>query len=385
MIFKVFFSFIIFLLKTNMRTTNKLQILDKYFGNLLIIIFLFFKPIITYLKSNLKNDFSRKKILIIQPTAIGDTIISSLLINKLFEKYNRKKIDVYVCVSKNNAPIIKLFNKNIKIKIINFSSLLSISQNISKHDLIIDLSPWSNITSLFSFLTFSKKIIGFRSKGYLRHLLFDQSVEFKLSGHVFNNYQDMGSLFCLNIKPQYPVFKKLSLPYKLHKLINQNYICINPYAGGSQAKQKELSNFIWKDVVSNLKKKNIKIVIIGNKKFPDEFLQKSDSVLNLSGLTSLLEVVALICNAKFILTVDTGVAHIASVYKIFNLVIYGPTSPKRWGTFSDTSFHLCSKQLHHGYMIYGNETKYKDSFNDIDITSKSIIGLAEKILKERGL
>lgn len=51
----------------------------------------------------------------------------------------------------------------------------------------------------------------------------------------------------------------------------------------------------------------------------------------LAGRTSLPEFVALIADARLVVTADTGAAHVASAYGTASVVLFGPVPPERWG------------------------------------------------------
>jgi ADP-heptose:LPS heptosyltransferase len=51
----------------------------------------------------------------------------------------------------------------------------------------------------------------------------------------------------------------------------------------------------------------------------------------LAGALDLGELAALVANARLVISGDTGIAHLASAYAIPSVVLFGPTSPGRWG------------------------------------------------------
>jgi ADP-heptose:LPS heptosyltransferase len=56
---------------------------------------------------------------------------------------------------------------------------------------------------------------------------------------------------------------------------------------------------------------------------------RPDAVL--AGRTDLLDLAALVCDARLVVSGDTGVAHLASAYATPSVVLFGPTSPDLWG------------------------------------------------------
>lgn len=55
------------------------------------------------------------------------------------------------------------------------------------------------------------------------------------------------------------------------------------------------------------------------------------STANLAGTTSVLQLAALVANARLVVCGDTGVAHLATAYATPSVLLFGPTPPGRWG------------------------------------------------------
>lgn len=58
-----------------------------------------------------------------------------------------------------------------------------------------------------------------------------------------------------------------------------------------------------------------------------------------AGQTSLAQLVALVAYARLVVSADTGVAHLATAYRIPSVVMFGPEPPARWGPPADRPWH----------------------------------------------
>ena len=58
---------------------------------------------------------------------------------------------------------------------------------------------------------------------------------------------------------------------------------------------------------------------------------RSGAVLNMCGRTSIQELCAIVAEARAVVSNDTGAAHLAYAYRVPSVVLFGPTSPERWG------------------------------------------------------
>ena len=92
----------------------------------------------------------------------------------------------------------------------------------------------------------------------------------------------------------------------------------------------------WAAVIAQLKGEGDRVIVTGSK---DEAplahaaaraaSLPSENVL--AGRTSLLELTALVAAARRLLACDTGIAHMATAYRVPSVVLFGPTPPADWG------------------------------------------------------
>lgn len=58
-----------------------------------------------------------------------------------------------------------------------------------------------------------------------------------------------------------------------------------------------------------------------------------------AGRTGLRQLAALVAQARLVVSNDTGVAHLATAYRVPSVVIFGPEPPARWGPPPDRPWH----------------------------------------------
>jgi ADP-heptose:LPS heptosyltransferase len=68
----------------------------------------------------------------------------------------------------------------------------------------------------------------------------------------------------------------------------------------------------------------------------------------LAGRTDLAELAALVAAARAVVCGDTGVAHLATALGVPSVVLFGPTSPERWGPPADRPIHRALWRGRHG-------------------------------------
>lgn len=121
-------------------------------------------------------------------------------------------------------------------------------------------------------------------------------------------------------------------------LLPDEYIVLNP--SNSHTKRDKINYRAWpvekwKELIYRLEKEGT-IVLIGNRGEESYFkhLQPYEkNVIDLSGKTGLAELISIIENAKYMITTDTGPAHIASATSTPVYCLIGPTNPDLTGPY----------------------------------------------------
>ena len=115
---------------------------------------------------------------------------------------------------------------------------------------------------------------------------------------------------------------------------------INPGEGRLPLREWPLDNFI---ILTRkiLEDKNNCIILVGTdgcfhkaEKLLDETLQK-ERCIDLSGKTSVLELLTIFTIADALITNDSGLAHLASLTKIQQFIFFGPESPRVFSPLGD--------------------------------------------------
>ena len=321
------------------------------------IFYIFYLKILEFfllLLKKTRKEFSKKveRILIIKPDHIGDTIISTICFESLKENYPEAKIDI-VCGTwgKNtyigNKYINDIFiidhfflnrdNKSFFKKFLLFcDNYLQVIFKLRKinYDLCIILRApiKGNLGSLLSFID-SNYNIGFIGMGLDK--LLDQKIEYNFNIHEKDNF--------FNLLRKIPNFKvknenylyKVPLPkdeiiekYCEEKLkVNKEKIFIN-YEGGDIKRILNIEKVI--EIIKKISNDNNLIYLVttkNNEKKNLEILKqlKSLDINNISVLPKVDNIFKLgyfLKEMTKVITVDTAITHLASVYVNDITVLY---------------------------------------------------------------
>lgn len=216
-----------------------------------------------------------------------------------------------------------------------------------KYDYVIDAQ--SNLKSgLVTFLSKGKRC-GVNAKSareFGAHFAYDTTVEIPRNLH---HVARMRKLFAQVLNYPEPTSavdygaSTAALP-KLDFALPEDFIFIGHTASRPHKLWPE--NY-WRELLEMLIKEGNNIVLPWHSQKEKDMvtnLQKiSDKILILPKL-SLLEKAAVIAKAKAAVSTDTGLAHLAAVFNIPNVVLYGPTSPISVGTAGFKQMHLVASE-----------------------------------------
>ncbi|HEY9524440.1 MAG TPA: glycosyltransferase family 9 protein, partial [Thermopolyspora sp.] len=137
------------------------------------------------------------------------------------------------------------------------------------------------------------------------------------------------------------------LPMPMHTSPAPRAIVIHPGGKGSGRRWPPQR---FAEVARALRAREVPVVITGSRRERSLALHVATAAALpacavLAGRTSLRELCALVSRARLVISVDTGIAHLAAAYGTPSVTIFGPESPARWGPPPSRPWH---RPLHRG-------------------------------------
>lgn len=322
------------------------------------------------------------KILIIRLSSIGDIILTTAVLKAFKEKYPESCIDFLVLDKFKDAishcPYIDnliLYDKNkydgIK-NLINFSKTLA----NNNYDYVFDLhSKFRSkiITKTFKYL-FKIPTFTYRKRSFWKSILVNlKLIKYKVDNSIIKSYFTAFENFELNYegeKLNFSFEKNLKKSFEFYK----DYIIFAP-AASKKTKEWTEENF-GKLALLLYKKYQNKILLIGGKEDIDKCNRineiSSNSCINLASKLSLKESGALLSQAKFLLTNDSGPFHIARGVGCKTFVIFGPTSPAMFD-FDENSILIYRNSKCSPCSLHGDKVCPKKHFDCMKNLSYKLI------------
>ena len=347
-----------------------------------------------------------KKILIIRLSALGDAIHTLPLANALRKKYPNVQLDWIVedkaekFISNNlllnNVYIIerKKWKKNNIFNV--FKEFYSIIQKIrlEKYDIVIDTQQLLKSSIIMGLSGGKRKIAldGGREFSWIfaNEIIKTDKKQFDINYHVVKrNLEIARYLDCNDLEVEFK-FPDLSKEYSKNIIdIIKNIDKLKKtilIAPATTWKNKHWSVEGWVDLINEFKE-SCNIIITATEKersLTDKILDKvsGKNIINLTGMTTLSDIVYICKNVDLIISPDSGSAHIAWMTGHPRIItLFFATSSNRTAPYGDKYFSVQSEVICSPCMK--KKCKLKTNKNKCiqEISSEKIINIVKKVLQ----
>lgn len=295
----------------------------------------------------LNHDLSKnfKTIAICKYKGMGSIIQSGPLIQTLRKKYPDAQI-IFISTKGNRAILeeIKEVDKTILLddgslfKLITSYPSFIIKLIRSKIGVFIDLEIYSNFSSLNTTLSLARNRFGFylRSSQY-RMGIYTHMMFFNTQSPIMQAYLQMARL--LGCSDEHISNALLPFETSSKRLVQKPYIVLNPNASDLRIERRWPAEY-FRILILKMKDEypETQFVLIGSTSeasYVEELitgLPALDGINNLAGKTNLKELINVISLAELVITNDTGPMHISAAQKTPTIALFGPCSPKQYGS-----------------------------------------------------
>jgi len=313
-----------------------------------------------------KRPLTLRKIAIVNLFSIGDNVLMSGVIRDLVADYPEAELVAFV--ANNNYQIVKLipgFARIHKLPISNFLKTVFLIRQEKRFDLVIDFGSWPRVSALYSAFIKANYKIGFNSRGQFRHYIFDQTIDYSHHIHEIENYRNLINSFRRTNIHHLPMIGYIKSKKSDDLILEfKKYCIIHPWPGGYKSILKQWNNKRWTELIYIISQYFDTIVLTGapsdNEKSID-FRNEIDhsrmkcKFREISGVLSLGETAHLIKQASFVISIDTGIAHMSAAFDKPLICIQGPANSIRWRPYSQNSISIVPDKGTFGYLSFGFE------------------------------
>jgi heptosyltransferase III len=369
------------------RGNTKLRTLDRWIG----IPAIMFLGTVVRLSNTLRPGPSPgqpQKIGILAVAAIGDTILVDGVLADIKKAFPGTELVLFTS-SANAAivPFLRAVDRHVQIPIQKPWACVPILRK-EKLDWLLDTSPWPRVTSLLSVCSNAVRTVGFRTRGQFRHYGYDEAVDHRDDRHQAANIAALAAPLGINVEsvPQL----RIPSPEASRSLARHNlgrYVVFHAWPGGLRRNLKQWPEGNWLELAARVTAANLQIVLTGgpadsepSAQLASRISQSGARVVDLAGKASLVETAEVLLGAVAVVSVDTGILHLAGSLGAVTVGIHGPTSSRRWGSLGPYVTSIDAPGTDCGYLSLGFEASGRCASCMERISADDVWRILEKTL-----
>ena len=307
-----------------------------------------------------------KKILFIQISALGDTILAAPTVRAI--RYCFPQTEISFLASPTNLTYLQ-HCPDIDHKIEFCYPLHQMIRTLRKDrfDCVIDLEHWPRFSALLAYATGASHIIGFNAAHQYRHYLFTNVVPHSPGKHEVLNFLRIAQLLgCDTEDTSLAVWIDETEREWCRNVFAQEQITpsdllvvLHPEAGrrGEPRRRWPLEHYVeLMDTLSAHYDAQILLTGAPSEVEVSEWIveRAQCKVVNLSGKTKVNQLAAVFACADMVISGNCGPMHLAAATGTPVIAIHGPTNSEQWGPWYDKSTCLqatlpCSPCLNLGF------------------------------------
>jgi heptosyltransferase-3 len=202
-------------------------------------------------------------------------------------------------------------------------------------DVLIDFGQWTRLEAMYAALSGARWTAGFATAGYSRHHAYDDPVEH--SDHVSELQNFRALVSRMGIEPSASPSFELSNE-EVAPPASDPYAVFHLWPGGFRSELREWPAESWRELAQRFVDRGFTIVLTGGpgdvtrtQQFIDSSPQLAGALVSIAGRYRIAELMHVLAGAHCVVSVNTGLMHLAAAVGVRTVALNGPTSDRRWG------------------------------------------------------
>ena len=303
-------------------------------------------------------------------SGIGDTVVATGLLHDLRTAHPDVRIVVFVTA--NNAAFARMLtvpDAIIELPIRRIPTAVRMVR--AEHcDVILDLNAWLRYAGVLAMLSGAQWTIGRRSPRQFRHYGYDAVVDHRPDHELDNDRRLLAELGVSSTSPPY-----LAVPERATSPMPAPYVVFHLWPGGANFTERSWPTESWRTLAQAMNARGFTVVLTGgrgdvpvNRELADRWTAAGIRVQNAAG-TDWPESLGWLGFAAGVISVNTGVMHVAAALGTPTIALNGPTSGARWGPIGPHTRSVASPMIPDGYLDLGfeHDARYADCMRSITV------------------
>lgn len=300
-----------------------------------------------------------RRIGILNSTNIGDTVLLAPVLEDVARGF--PDAEVLLFAGPVNLPVARLIEGVTPVEL-RLSSPASAVRAIraQRLDAIVDFDQWPRVEPVYCLLSGARWRAGFRSPGQHRHYAFDAAVDHSDAVHEVENYRRLAVLLGIESRS----LPRLRAPNAVppERMPPSPYAVFHLWPTGVRSELKEWPWERWRELAGELDSRGVTVVLTGSaadaartREFIGSCGDLAPRLVDAAGKYDLAQVVDLLSGSRCVVSVNTGVMHLAAASGAPTVGLNGPTSERRWGPLGERAVSVNSSVDGCGYLHFGWE------------------------------
>jgi len=276
-------------------------------------------------------------------SAIGDTIVLSAAVLDIRAQFPSARLVVFApgADCETVCGMIDGIDQVVQVRMSRPVETVRAIRRCGPFDLWFDCAPWARTNAVVSWFVPGALRIGFATRGQHRHGLYDVAVEHGDQVHEVENYRRLLAAAGIPGSHIPTVHPPQGQPA-------ERRVVMHVVSGGTAAALKMWPEPHWAALIDEVTRRGIPVVLTGSRqdRAALETLRSRcrtpDLVQNAAGQLSLARTAELLAASLAVVSVDTGIMHLAAALDCRLLALFGATSPRRWGPLNGRAKALSS-------------------------------------------
>jgi heptosyltransferase III len=302
-----------------------------------------------------------ERIALLNTAAIGDTILMSAVVADLRDRYSQAEL--ILLAGPSNHEVSHLIPGLDLVVLLDIFNPINAIRQVRQQDptVLLDFGPWPRLNSIIAAFSGARFIAGFKTRGQYRHFAYDVAVEHLSSQHELENFR--GLVRAADAEPRHMPSLRWGSRSTVYGLRGRRgYVILHMWPGGTGSSYKEWPQPRWQALAEALVHDGYGIALTGSREqfgLNQELIARVSpfaraSIANIAGC-NFPDLASELHRADLVVSVNTGIMHMADALSGSLVALHGPTNARRWGPVSATSISLESPLPGAGYLDLGFE------------------------------
>jgi len=235
-------------------------------------------------------------------------------------------------------------------------------------DVVVDLGSWRRFDPMLAAFSGAQVTIGRRTPGQHRHFAFDVVVDHR-PDHELDNHRRLVAPLGVATTSRPELHPDAVAPDP------GPYAVLHLWPGGANCEERSWSVDRWRAFAGELDRRGIAAVLTGgpedakaSRALAEAWRAEGLDVRSTAGC-SWVETLRLLAGAAGVVSVNTGVMHVAAALDAPTIALNGPTSGRRWQPIGVHTRCVASPMVPDGYLDLGFERdeRYRDCMSAITV------------------